>query len=299
MNKLMMSWVVFALLQPCSGQAADESDKALDLAKSWQSGDSTVVRSPEGRILFAYGQSQPTVVCAIFQLCDLRLEPGEVVQTVNVGDTQRWDVIQARAGEGELTEDHVVIKPLAPDIRTTLFVGTDRRSYLIELVGTDSDTMGQVGFLYGMSRSARAAFDRQSPNGSSDIEVMAPPPEPVETTIPEAPEPVGREIAADNLSFDYLIEGDRVDWKPIRVFDDGRQTFIDFDTKSVSGGALPVLLINDTDTRDAMVNYRYDTRGRMIVDGLFDSGTLMLGKGGDALKVELTRIDNRRAEQSW
>lgn len=290
MTRFALPGAVAAVLFCTSLQAADESDAALELAKKWQAGDATVIRSPEGRILFAYGQSQPTIVCAIFQLCDLSLEPGEIVQSVNVGDAQRWDIVQARSGDGEATADHVVIKPLAPDIRSTLFIGTDRRSYLIELVGSEADSMGQVGFLYGASRSG----------GGSDIEVLPPPPPPAQAPVfpvaaaPAAP--AGREIAAGNLNFDYRIGGDRVAWRPVRVFDDGAQTFIDFDEAGVSGRELPILLVNDTESRGAMINYRYDTRGRMIVDGLFDRGSLMLGEGRKAQKVSLVRGDVASAE---
>lgn len=272
--------------------AADESDTALELARQWQGADSTVIRSPEGRILFAYGQSRPTVVCAIFQLCDLRLEPGEIVQSVNVGDAQRWDIVQARSGEGDATADHVVIKPLAPDIRSTLFIGTDRRSYLVELVGSEADSMGQVGFLYGSSRAGRALG---AGGGGSDIDLLPPPAPAPAAQAPVVPvaaapaAPAGREIAAENLNFDYRISGDRVAWRPVRVFDDGVQTFIDFDESRIQGRELPIFLVNDTESRGAMINYRYDTRGRMIVDGLFDRGSLMLGEGRKAQKVSLVR----------
>ena len=297
--RLVLCCAVAALLSSTPALAADESDAALELAREWQAADATVIRSPEGRILFAYGQSRPTIVCAIFQLCDLQLEPGEVVQSVNVGDAQRWDIVQARSGEGDSTQDHVVIKPLAPDIRTSLFVGTDRRSYLVELVGSESDSMGQVGFLYGSSPAGRA-FGAGG-GGGSDIDLLPPPPRPVEPpVIPVAAAPatpVGREVQAGNLNFDYRISGDRVAWRPVRVFDDGAQTFIDFDEAGIDGRELPILLVNDTESRGAMINYRYDTRGRMIVDGLFDRGSLLLGKGRKAQKVILVRGDIAPAEQ--
>ncbi len=293
--RLARSCAAAALLFAAPVLAADESDAALELARQWQAADATVIRSPEGRILFAYGQSSPTIVCAIFQLCDLQLEPGEIVQSVNVGDAQRWDIVQARSGDGDSTQDHVVIKPLAPDIRTSLFVGTDRRSYLVELVGSDGDSMGQVGFLYGASRAGRAF------GAGGDIDVLPPPPRPVEPpVIPVAAAPAtpaGREVQAGNLNFDYRISGDRVAWRPVRVFDDGAQTFIDFDEAGIDGRELPILLVNDTESRGAMINYRYDTRGRMIVDGLFDRGSLLLGKGRKAQKVILVRGDVAPAER--
>ena len=206
---------------------------------------------------------------------------------MNIGDSQRWDIVQARSGSGDAVRDHIVIKPLSAGIRTTLFVGTDRRSYMIELVGSETEAMSQVGFLHGRTR-AGGGSERA---GGSDIELLPPPPRPAPPTalIPVARSPVGDEIVGDNLDFGYRIGGDRVPWRPVRVFDDGRRTFVDFDTERVDGRELPIFLVNDTDVRGGLINYRYDTRGRIVVDGLFDRGTLMLGKGRKAEKVSIVR----------
>ena len=281
---------VAAALAPASRAHAAGAAEALELASRWQSGDPTVVLSPEGRVMFAYGQSQPTIVCAIFTVCDLALEPGEIVEAVNIGDSQRWDIVQARSGSGDAVRDHIVIKPLSANIRTTLFVGTDRRSYLIELVGSENEAMGQVGFLYGNSRLGRSLGAGGGTEGGSDIDLLPPPARPVPPPmIPVATGPVGDEVVGDNLDFAYRIGGDRVAWRPVRVFDDGRRTFIDFDPERIDGRELPIFLVNDTNARGGMVNYRYDTRGRIVVDGLFDRGTLMLGKGRKAEKVSIAR----------
>ena len=51
-----------------------------------------------------------------------------------------------------------------------------------------------------------------------------------------------------------------------------------------------MFLVNDTDNVGGMINYRYVSgQSRMIVDGLFDKGTLMLGKGRKAVKVFIYR----------
>ena len=33
-------------------------------------------------------------------------------------------------------------------------------------------------------------------------------------------------LTLEGLNFDYRLSGDSPDWKPVRVFDDGRQVFI-------------------------------------------------------------------------
>lgn len=296
--------LVLAVVAPVPAAAKGETDEALRLANAWQSGDGPVTTSSDGRVLFLFGQSRPTVVCAIFTVCDIGLEPGEVIDSVNLGDAARWDVQQARVGEpGALTE-HLVIKPLDTELRTTMFIATNRRAYMIELVSDDRDAMSKVGFLYpsGGARDGGIVARRAASGGGGrrgDVELL-PPPEPRSeepTVITVDPTPVGDEVIAGNLDFGYRIGAASVPWRPIRAYDDGRRTYIDLDRDRVASGELPVLLVNDTDRRGRMINYRYDAEAaRFVVDGLFDSASLVLGKGGRGKKVSIRRVSAGRGD---
>ncbi len=298
MNRLIQHLLaVTLLLTSLAANSKDESDRALQLAKKWQGNNGTTIISPNGRILFVYGESQPTIVCAIFSLCDIGLEQGEVVHTVNLGDTVRWSVNPARVGEGDSMEEHLIVKPQSAGLKTSLFIATNRRSYMIELRSHDTDSMGKIGFLYGarsgtQSRDSGSGVTVDAVYGNSDIALLPPPPKLATTPqiITVDPTPVGKEVIAENLNFAYQITGDRVPWRPIRVYDDGARTFIDFDKDRISSNELPVFLVNDTDKLGGMVNYRY-VNGRIIVDGLFDKGTLILGvgKGRKSQKVTIRR----------
>ena len=71
------------------------------------------------------------------------------------------------------------------------------------------------------------------------------------------------------------IEGDRVPWRPLRAFDDGRQVFIEF-PPSLAQGEAPPLFLRGADGRPELVNYR--VRGRYyVVDRLFQTAELRLG----------------------
>ncbi len=295
MNRLIQHLVVITLLLATSATfAKDESDRALQLAKKWQGNNGTTIISPNGRILFVYGESQPTLVCAVFSLCDIGLEQGEVVNTVNLGDTVRWNVNPARVGEGDSLEEHLIVKPQSAGLRTSLFIATNRRSYMIELRSHETDSMGKVGFLYGARSgstmpNAGTGGTVNAVYGNSDIELLPAPPKPA--TQPQIitvdPTPVGEEVIAENLNFAYQVSGARVAWRPIRVYDDGRRTFIDFDKDRIASNELPVFLVNDTNKLGGMVNYRY-VNGRIIVDGLFDRGTLILGVGRGRKSQKIT-----------
>ena len=67
---------------------------ALDLAKKWKAGASTQGVKPvvgaDGAIRFLFGATQPSMVCAVLQVCDVELQPGEQVNSLHLGDTARW-----------------------------------------------------------------------------------------------------------------------------------------------------------------------------------------------------------------
>ena len=285
--------------------AQSNADKALKLANQWQEKEGSAIRGPNGRILFVFGQSQPTIVCGLFLICDIAMEPGEFIDTVSIGDAARWVLNPARVGEGENVTDHILIKPEEAGLVTNLFVATNRRSYMMKLISTERDSMGQIGFLYGNSRvmgamtnvaqdssSSQLSVEGMAPSNDSDMPIL---PRPRIAPLPGQiitvdPTPVGSDVIAKDLNFEYTLAGDRVPWKPIRVYDDGMKTYIDFNKVRVQARELPVFLVNDTDNVGGMINYRYVSgQSRMIIDGLFDKGTLMLGKGRKAVKVFIYR----------
>lgn len=102
----------------------------------------------------------------------------------------------------------------------------------------------------------------------------------------QAAQPVAADLAIDQLNFDYAITGDRTSWRPVRAFDDGRRTYVEFPPTLVTG-ELPPLFIVGPDGTAELVNYRL--RGRFyVVDRLFDAAELRLGMKRQQL-VRITR----------
>jgi type IV secretion system protein VirB9 len=88
--------------------------------------------------------------------------------------------------------------------------------------------------------------------------------------------PVAQDVAVDRLNFNYRIEGDQAPWRPVRAFDDGAQTFIEFPL-SIGTGEIPPLFVIGSSGRAELVNYRL--RGRYyIIDRLFSVAELRLGE---------------------
>ena len=101
----------------------------------------------------------------------------------------------------------------------------------------------------------------------------------------EAAAPVAQGLAIDQLHFNYQIGGDKPAWLPLRAFDDGRQTFVEFPESIAVGEAPPLFVIGPSGDAE-LVNYR--VRGRFyIIDRLFDVAELRLG----TKKQQIVRIE--------
>jgi type IV secretion system protein VirB9 len=99
-------------------------------------------------------------------------------------------------------------------------------------------------------------------------------------------------IATDiaRLHFGYRITGDRVAWRPLRAFDDGRQTYVEFPATIATGEAPPLFVVGAQGAAE-LVNYRM--RGRFyVVDRIFDAAELRLGtKKQRVVRIERTGDD--------
>ena len=268
---------------------ARQTEMALDLARQYQSTDIDPILGDDGRILFTFGMSEPRVVCAPLKICDIALEPNEIVNSVKVGDQARWIIDGAVVGGGEDRREHILIKPKAAGLENTLFVATNKRAYSITLISHGIDHMGKVGFTYGGSTTLNSI------QTSSELNTVYQGTTPTRSAPAEEAVISDRDILGSNLNFGYRISGAKESWTPVRVYDDGIKTYIDFDAQKIIGRELPALLIFDTNALGSIVNYRVQ-RGRYIVDGLFDQAGLVLGVGKKQSRVTIRRVTQVTAQ---
>jgi type IV secretion system protein VirB9 len=133
------------------------------------------VPGTEGAVLFAFGTSEPSVVCAVLQICDVQLQPGENINSVNVGDSARWLIEPAVSNSGPNETQHLIIKPLDANLNTTLIVTTDRRTYHIRLVSHRTQFMSRVAFTYPDEAQAKwAAFRARSDTARAENTMAVP-----------------------------------------------------------------------------------------------------------------------------
>ena len=302
--KTLNKTILALLLAPVFAQAAGEDiadqyfskqnptlttqeQAALSIAKRWETASPTgmkPVAGPDGSIRFLFGAQHTSIVCAVLQVCDVALQASEQVNSINLGDTARWQVEPAITGSGAGEIQHLIIKPLDVGLETSLVVTTNRRTYHFRLKSHRTQYMPQVSFTY--PEEAMAKWDAIQKKTTQEHKVK---------TIPETGEYLG------DLTFDYTIEG-TASWKPERVYNNGEKTIIQM-PKTMNQTEAPTLLVvrKDggifTDDETVLVNYRVQNN-RYIVDAVFDKAILIAGVGGSQEKVTIIRSGSAAATAS-
>lgn len=203
------------------------------------------------------------------RITDIALEPGETIIAVAAGDTARWTIGDTSSGAGENRRVHILIKPFSAGLRTNLVITTDRRVYHLQLESTAATAMTGISWSYGASEVLAISNRAGSPG------------------------PVATVPAFDRLHLDYHISGDRPAWRPLRAFDDGRQTYIQF-PDHVAQGAVPPLFVIGESGKPELVNYRMIGR-YYLVDRIFDVAELRLGdKRQDIVRIKRSRAPTGR-----
>jgi hypothetical protein len=117
---------------------------------------------------------------------------------VTIGEGRR-QALRLLASRKRIKKTHLV--------RCVVVINTNRRTYHLDLSATVATAMVSVAWRYPQDEQ-RAALESDRAKAAE----MA----------------LQRPAAAGDLNFGYRIEGARPVWRPSRVFDDGRQTVIEF-----------------------------------------------------------------------
>jgi len=254
-----------------------QDKEALAIAQRWEKGAATGIKpfaGPAGAVRFIYGVQQASVVCAVLQVCDIALQPGEQVNNLHVGDP-RFTVEPAVSGAGATEVQHLILKPLDVGLQTNLVITTSRRTYHIRLSSHRTEFMPQVSFTY--PEDALAKWDVVRAREKKERQ---------ERTIAETGEYLG------DLNFKYEVSG-TAPWKPVRVFNDGVKTVIQMPAAMAQTEAPTLLVVRKeggwfSSDETVMVNYRLQG-DRYIVDTVFDKAILIAGVGRDQDRVTITK----------
>ena len=195
------------------------------------------------------------------QITDITLQKGEELITVSAGDTQDWIVGDTVSGSGATERVHILIKPSGENLSTNLIITTTKRSYYLVLKSSREIYMAAVAWRYPQDFLKTIFHPKpESPH-----------------VIPASFKESHLTFNPDELRFIYRIKGDSPNWRPTRVFDDGKKVFIHF-PKGLAVSEAPPLFITDRHKKQKrLVNYRVKD-GYYIVDRLFDFAELRIGE---------------------
>lgn len=250
------------------------AQEAVQMSEKWMDEHNQPAVGRDGRVLYSYGAGLPTVVCAPLRVCMIELQSGEkLVGEPHIGDSVRWNLSPAMYGTGASATPVIVLKPQGPGLDTNLLITTDRRAYYLRLLSKPDDYVARVGFAYPDDYDNERKWQQQLAEQkdqqarSARIAELAP-------------------NAVESMFFNYRLKGDD-SILPVRVFDDGRKTYIQI-SQTAKNREAPVLVVIGPDGKQEMVNYRVKD-DMYIVDRLFDKAELILGSGKKARKVEIAR----------
>ena len=208
------------------------------------------------------------------QVSDIVLEAGEKLISVSAGDTVRWVVGNTTSGNGDDTRVHILVKPFAPGLMTTMVITTDRRTYHLGLKSTEKTAMAALSWTYPEDQLIALRAQNERAKDAA---------------------PVASDLSLEDLHFRYAITGDNPPWRPVRAFDDERKVYIEFPGRIDQGEAPPLFVVGLSGDNE-LVNYRV-RRNYYIVDRLFAAAELRLGQDPQQV-VRISRDDVRQTEDA-
>jgi len=204
------------------------------------------------------------------------LRPGEKLLAKAAGDTVRWVLGETAQGAGPNQQVVVLLKPIRGGLKTNIVLTTDQRTYLVEATSRDGGAYTSAVSWNYPQEQMQALAAAQAAKAAEDATVVAQPALPI-----------------DQLHFGYKVQpvhGKPPRWQPLRVFDDGTRTYIQFPVSMAATDAPPLFLIGPHDSAE-LVNYRY-INGYYVVDRLVDVAELRIGEKPQTI-VRITRTQDR------
>jgi type IV secretion system protein VirB9 len=173
----------------------------------------------------------------------IEFSPAERIENVSIGDSLSWQVTPNRKAT------LLFLKPMAKGNSTSMTVVTSHRIYSFTLTAAEP----------------RGSND---PNATLRLRFLYPMPavEAVESVPPPAPP------RPEDFNFDYNRSGSKT-LAPVRVFDDGKATYFQFDPKKDT----PALFVLGPDNKEEIANTRI-SGPYTIVDFTAETFVLRYGK---------------------
>lgn len=182
----------------------------------------------------------------------IELGKGEEVSSISMGDTTSWQIVPSGS--------RVFLKPIEEDATTNMTMITNKRTYFFELYAEEAKDIRDPNLVF----SIRFLYPDEDDSDSLSIRSFA-----REATGPDMLHP-------EKYNFNYSVSGHE-DIAPIKVFDDGEFTYLQFRDKNAE---IPAIFAVDDDLRESMVNFRLNSEmgNTVIIEQVFKKLSIRAGK---------------------
>jgi len=250
---------------------ADDPDLVAALAAYQQTGTPPVIKKST-IVRYPYREAdEVTLACSTLRVTTIRLQAGEDVNSVVLGDTIRWHVQTGFLGETALVTPLLLIKPTEVGLKTDLTIATSRRlNHFLLVAGTNGRTR-EVSFWYPDEELAKVNGTFRAAHHTEDSQTRFP------------------AVNVDTLNLKYDISGDAVPWAPLQAFDDGKHTYLRMRPDLTD---TPTLMVQSAQGHGTIVNYRIipaATGSYYVIDQVPRHLVLVAGNGQQVMITNTER----------
>lgn len=197
--------------------------------------------------LFTYNQNNVYQVYASPDfLTTFELAPDEEVTFLAGGDTENWQIEEAKGGAKNTT--FVFIKPLEEDLNTNLIITTNKRLYNIKINSTLNEYNSLVKWNYPETTEMIKFSD-------NSIQTSA--------------------VTADRINMDYSISNNTYSFAPDKIFDDGSKTYFKMKKNMPE---MPVIFMKGDDGEYSQVPFDVGKTGEIVVHRTAKKFKFQLGR---------------------
>ena len=247
-------------------------------ADRWsETGDAPVLVGTNGAVMYAYGESHPTVTCAPLRICLINLMAHEHITNLSIGDSVRWLVQAAEAGAGKDVTPVVITKPTEAGLVTNLAITTDAgRVYYLTLHSDRRKFVPQIGFydpqqiILRLHQQHTAEAAKAAAHQDTVIDNLG--------SVDPASLDFGFTCKAENRTAKR--------WLPVRVFAGSGHTYLQMPTTLADGDSPAIFNLIEIGhrTQTELINSRL-LHGYYVIDGLPTRFELLVGAGKSARTV--------------
>ena len=256
-------------------------------------------------------------IAAAGYITTIRLREGETLQSLSCNDTAAYEIDQVEEGVGPSTVTLILVKPKNANTQSNWVLTTDERTYLVDLyVNEQPNFQSMIAWHYpldglrvelGRREASRLQVEKGGETAGGLNLLAGNAAAHTAETSPASPDavvgPLGMNLA--DLNYGYVVlyqsrgrDGKTRDaeppaWAPLRVFDDGSKTFVQFPPQARNYELPPLFALDHPESEDMrLVNYRR-SGDFVVVDGLLVAAEM---RAGEAPQQIVKIVRGRAAE---